>query len=66
MSTPYLQSYLLVLEDGTIETWSGYAEDKSHGEGLAIDYVICKHNQQIWDMCCLPVTEATTPTEGYS
>ena len=63
MSTPYLQSYALVLEDASIIVWSGYAEDKEHGEGLAIEYVNNTYNQQVWDIACIPVTQLTEVTK---
>lgn len=66
MKTPYLQSYVLVLEDSSIEVWSGYAENKEHGKGLAIEYVVSKTGQQVWDMCCMPVTQLTKVTKGYN
>lgn len=59
MVSKYKQSYLMVMEDGSIIKWTGYAEDKNHGEGLAIEYATNRDGshptKQVWDMCNRPI-----------
>ncbi len=54
MATHYKQSYILVMENGKIIKWAGKAEDKNHGEGLAVEYAQEKTGQQVWNMCSRP------------
>lgn len=55
MSQAYKQSYLIVMESGKIIKWTGLADDRQHGEGLAADYAVAQTDEQVWDMCDLPV-----------
>lgn len=54
MPISYMQHYALVMEDGRIVLWSGKAEDKNHGEGLAIAYATEKTGLQVWDIASRP------------
>ena len=53
--TPYKQSYIMVMESGKIIKWTGQAEDKNHGEGLALEYAQEQNGEQVWDFCNRPV-----------
>jgi len=59
MVHPYKQSYLLVMETGQIIKWTGVADDKDHGEGLAIAYATNKAGCQVWDLCSRPISGNT-------
>jgi len=52
---PYKQKWLLVMEDGRVVFWTGFADDVDHGEGLAIAYATAKYGTQVWDTCRRPV-----------
>jgi hypothetical protein len=51
----YKQSYVIVMENGKIIKWTGYAEDTPKGEGLAIKYAQEKEQCQVWDIANRPV-----------
>ena len=55
--TEYKQSLIVVMENGAIVQWVGYAEDTKHAEGLAIEYAKEKEGCQVWDTAFCPIIE---------
>ena len=54
MPAEYKQSFLIVMESGKIIKWTGLAENKEHGQGLALAHAIERTNEQVWDVCSRP------------
>ena len=59
MVQPYKHSYLLVMYNGKIVKWTGFATESKYAERAAIDYAETKHSSQVWDMCNRPVLPAS-------
>lgn len=55
--TSYKQALIVVMENGALIHWSGYAEDRNHAEGLAIEYAKDINGGQVWDTAFYPVIE---------
>jgi len=57
MMSEYKQSYVIVMENGDIVKWTGYAESNDLGEGLAVTYAKSKYNNacRVWDTANRPV-----------
>ena len=55
--TEYKQSLIVVMENGSIVRWVGYAENTKHAEGLAIEYAKEKEGCQVWDTAFCPMIE---------
>lgn len=55
--TEYKQALIVVMENGSIIHWTGYAEDTKHAEGLAIEYAQEKAGCQVWDTAFCPVKD---------
>lgn len=55
--TSYKQSLIVVMENGAIIHWTGYAKDREQAKGLAIEYAKGINSGQVWDTAFYPVTE---------
>ena len=55
MTTPYKQSYILVMENGEIVKWTGKADNSGHAQGLAVAYATKKTGLQVWDIANRPI-----------
>lgn len=55
--TDYKQALVVVMANGSIIHWIGYAEDTKHAEGLAIEYAQEKAGCQVWDIAHCPMIE---------
>lgn len=55
MPQTYKQSYVVVMESGRLVRWTGYAQDRRHGEGLAVEHAQKKFGGQVWDVAARPV-----------
>lgn len=51
----YKQAYIVVMENGKLVKWTGFAENKKHGEGLAIAHAVEKEGCQAWDIANRPI-----------
>ena len=58
MITSYKQSLIVVMENGAIIHWTGYAKDRGQAKGLAIEYAKEINGGQVWDTAYYPVIES--------
>lgn len=53
--TEYKQALIVVMENGALIHWTGYAEDTKQAEGLAIEYAREQCKCAVWDTAFIPV-----------
>jgi hypothetical protein len=65
---PYLQTFIITMETGTILQVTVTGEDRSHGEGLAISAAKDLIDGQVYDLCDAPqaASEGTLIINQYA